>query len=337
MYTKEDIELHSFQLLDLLAQSTNKMLISLPVLDNVLFVQDNGSWRKHIEKPVDDIYKGNRTYPEEDIDWETVWRTNDRFVEGLRSNNITCVKDRDIEGDDWIAYWSKKLNAEGINTVIWSTDKDLQQLVSYDRDHDSWTAWYNSKSLILHKDLDNTNIDMVDFFFHFDEQNLVAKELIDNVRNINQDVQYIDPRYVVFSKILCGDQSDNIKAVIRMKKNNRTVNVTERDIKTLVEGMSMDEFFNSKGLIINELARLKKFQGADIDTSRVSEVFDYNTRLVWLDESVYPEDVVARMHAHAEDYTVTDIHYIKNNYKTLMGDYNDRLERDNIMDLYSTL
>jgi hypothetical protein len=44
-------------------------------------------------------------------------------------------------------------------------------------------------------------------------------------------------------------------------------------------------------------------------------MFDYNIKLVWLNESVIPETIV--MYMNQLDYGVADISYIKSNFRTM--------------------
>ena len=337
-YGPEEIETHSYMLMDLLAQSINKLINLIPQVDNILYVQDGGSWRKSIEKPeLVDVYKGNREYPEDDTDWQSIWTAHDNFVKGLKQNGVTCVKEWDVEGDDWIAHWSHKLNDEGINTLIWSTDRDLQQLVAYNKDTTRWTAWYNSKVLILHKDLDDNNIDMVDFFLRFDESDPFLNDLRNNLIGLGQTVEYINPEDIVISKILCGDSSDNINSVIHVKKAEKYVNVTSRDITNILENYNIKQLLDERDTILHVLSGLKKFSNIHLELSDLSKVFDYNKQLVWLDESVYPDEIKHKLSLHDDEYSVVDMAYIKNNYKVLLGEYNDHAERNALLDLYNQL
>lgn len=338
----EDIERAKQSLLDVLAQSVHKIINAYDgIIDNVMLVQDAGTWRKDLERPVcvTDAYKGNREYDEDITDWNAIWETADRFAAALRSNNILCVRDWKIEGDDWIAHWSRKLNADGINTMIWSTDRDLQQLVSMNRDTAAWTSWYNNKSgLILPKDCNDGDIDPVDFFLRFEDKDFVLDDLMNRTRQMGQKVGYIDAKQILFEKILCGDSSDNIAPIITVEKNGRRGGVTLQDIRTVLENnYTIDEFFAHKSDIIAGLYGIKKLSGTTRSLQDIDEAFEYNKTLVFLDDSVLPERYKTAICQFDDQYRVCDMDYIKNNYKALLGDYNDINIKDTLQTLIEDL
>ena len=47
----------------------------------------------------------------------------------VKKQGIVVSNHSSIEGDDWIWYWSRRLNEEGTSCIIWSSDNDLKQLV----------------------------------------------------------------------------------------------------------------------------------------------------------------------------------------------------------------
>ena len=68
----------------LMIRSINIVLKTFPVIDNIIFVSDGGSWRNKIEIPsflaADNVeYKGNRERSE-DINWELIFNEFDSFI-----------------------------------------------------------------------------------------------------------------------------------------------------------------------------------------------------------------------------------------------------------------
>ena len=130
----------------LMVRSTNLVLKTFPLIDNIIFVADGGSWRNNIEDIpkflVDEgiEYKGNRTHSL-DIDWDAVFADYETFLEMLSKSGINVCRERGIEGDDWCAWWSSVLNNEGTNVIIWSKDKDLTQLVKTDNNGCFTVCW----------------------------------------------------------------------------------------------------------------------------------------------------------------------------------------------------
>ena len=156
-------------LVDSMLSSINVVLQKFRgIVDNMIFVSDGYSWRKTLEVPeqLGDVrYKGNRVKTE-DMDWTYIYKSLERIGEGLKKNNCTVSHADNAEGDDWIWYWTRRLNRQGTNCIIWSTDNDLKQLVQYDGQ--TFTAWYNDyNGLFLHKSMEDNQDNDIDFFMQF--------------------------------------------------------------------------------------------------------------------------------------------------------------------------
>ena len=303
-------------LVDSMLSSMNVMLQKFTgIVDNMIFVADGFSWRKTLEVPEQlggVRYKGNRVKTE-DMDWTYIYKSIDRITEGLEKNNCTVSRSKSAEGDDWMWYWSNRLNSQGINCIIWSTDNDLKQLIKYDGT--SFTAWYNDfNGLFLDKSMDEEEVSDIDFFMQF--SNNVTYEML---KSAVHQVSYIEPSKVVMDKIICGDTSDNIKSVIMQERGGKQYRITEKFWNAVREDLhieTLDEFFQSEPLIVEELIRRKNSKERPED---VYPKFDYNKRLVWLDESSYPADVLMQM--EDSEYKQFDIDFVLNNYKTMDVSY----------------
>ena len=138
----------------------------------------------------------------------------------------------------------------------------LKQLVQVN--NGAFTAWLNESQkgglpgLILHKELDDTMEDEIDFFMQIDKSSKNLDEICARVKAVT----YINPADIVEEKIICGDRGDNIKSVIRVEKNNRTYRVSETDwnkVKTKLDIDTLDGFFINKDLICEELSKLSKY------------------------------------------------------------------------------
>ena len=88
-----------------------------------------------------------------------------------------------------------------------------------------------------------------------------------------------------------------------------------------------DEFFSYKNRIISEITGLKKFINCDIND--IDEMFDYNIKLVWLNEDIIPETII--MYMNQLEYNITDINYIRSNFKTLCK------KNDSIEDIFNSI
>ena len=155
----------------LMIKSINVVLRTFPMVDNIMFVSDGGSWRK--DEPVpsymkDDTgsdieYKGNRVQSDE-FDWDMIFAEFNNFIEELKSNGVSAFHENGIEGDDWCWYWSRKLNEQGTNVIIWTKDRDITQLVSSDKNGCFTVVWNKDNGVFMKEDSDLTNFLLNPFF-----------------------------------------------------------------------------------------------------------------------------------------------------------------------------
>lgn len=308
------------ELEDLLCKSINLIINKFDsVVNNIVLVADGGSWRKRIEKPpfFEEVYKGNRVKDSE-VDWKYIYQALDDIVETASNLGITTSKAPGVEGDDWIQHWSRKLNNQGTNCIIWSSDCDLKQLVQ--TRNGAFTCWFNEQQksglpgLFLPTELNDTPVDEIDMFMMVDNSN----RDLDAIRAIAQAVTYIDPADIVEDKVVCGDRGDNIKSIIRVEKGNKTYSVSEAEwhkVKSQLGITSLDQFFASKQQIVESIAKSGKYSKYSINTDHAQQMFDYNRVLVWLNEKTIPEDIQQVM--DSVEYKKFDISYIKSNYRAL--------------------
>lgn len=314
-----------------LAQSIGAVLNILTGVDNLVMIADGGSWRKRLEQPKiikDVVYKGNRTH-KEDIDWDRIFHTLNNFMKHAASLGVTCSQARDVEGDDWAWYWSTTLNKRGINCIIWTSDNDLKQLVKYDGETNTFTAWYNSKAgLWLDSKLSPVQEDDIDFFMKVIEPKPM---ILESLSKWPIDKSYISPFSIVLEKILMGDAGDNIKPVISYLKNGRTQNFSMKDFEKITEKYdidSMDDLLKERNNISRDIVDMKKFNHLKRDPSIVEEMIVFNGRLVWLNSRVIPKDIIDRM--SESNYKLYDVDYVRSNYKVFIEDKNNEIE--NIFD-----
>ena len=303
----------------LMIRSINLVLRTFPIIDNIIFVADGGSWRNsEVAVPLflqnDGIeYKGNREHSD-DIDWDVIFSGYEDFLNVLKTNGVTVSKEKMIEGDDWIWYWTRRLNENGVNTVIWSSDNDLKQLIQNDSFNGSITAWYNDRNGVwFSDDLNEDQLDDLDFFM---QPIRVKSPLLENLKQSSRTSSYIKPDDIVMEKIICGDAGDNIKSIAKTISGSKTYKVSIKmwnEIKSNLNINCLEEFFKSKYDIIDEILSIKKF--ANCNSDDLAEMFDYNIKLVWLNESVIPETIV--MYMNQLDYSIADISYIKSNFRTM--------------------
>ena len=296
-----------------LSYSITNILNRFKCIDNIILVADGGSWRKKLPRPsslLDTAYKGNRTMSEE-RDWKRIFSTLNNLEDKCKEIGITTTRFLDIEGDDWCWYWSRRLNAEGTNCMIWTIDNDLKQLIQVD--NGAFTVWYNDRNgLFIHEALKEKETDDLDFFLTADTRS----PLLDEIKRSATEVTYIDPNSVILDKIICGDNSDNIKSLVLYQKGNRNRKISVKECDKLLSSLgitTIEQLIDNKDIIIDTL--MNKYTDLSLDRNELSERFSYNEKLVWLNERVIPESIQAKM--CEEEYKQYDLSYIRNNASVL--------------------
>lgn len=263
------------------------------IIDNVVLVCDGQSWRKKVPKPakLEADYKGTRVR-DEDLDWNYVFKSLQVLEDNITRKGFTVSHIFNAEGDDAIWFWKSYLNEKKVNCVIWTSDNDLKQLVSYD--DGVFTVWFNDRYGVFMDNKMNQQQDELEMFM-MDSKNAAANFILESFSNqAETQVNYINPEDVVMEKIICGDKSDNIKAVVRIVKGGKTYSVTPKmwnEVKEKMNITDLDNFFANSDQIISELRKIKKFQETDLTFDDCLEQFDYNSKLVWLDNSTIPQEV----------------------------------------------
>lgn len=308
------------ELEDLMCRSINIVINKFEkVVDNIIIVADGGSWRKSVEKPdfFGEVYKGNRVKDVE-IDWSYVYRSLEDIFEKANELGITACKASEVEGDDWIFHWSRKLNNNGNNCIIWSSDADLKQLVQVN--NGCFTVWLNESQkgglpgLVVHKELDDTTLDEIDMFMQVDKSSPTLNEIMAHVNAVT----YINPTDIVSTKIICGDKGDNIKSIMQVTKNDRTYSVSEKEwdkIKGAFDIESVSDFLDNKDSICESIVKSKKYSKYNPNLQNLKTMFDYNKVLVWLNEKTIPQYIQDKM--NEVEYKKYDLSYIRSNYKML--------------------
>lgn len=300
--------LHDLKLL--LIKSINVVLRTFSDIDNIIFVTDGGSWRKYEDIPEclhHDLngelveYKGTRVKTD-DIDWDMIFGSFDEFVSVLGENGINVCSEHHVEGDDWCWYWSKKLNKNGTNVMLWSKDRDLTQLVHTDPTSKCFTVWWNKDNGVFTEQLNTDETDELTWLF-----NLESKEndrILTNILNKVHKKTYINPYEIVVDKIFMGDMSDNIFPLLLRRardiNNTKKFRINKKDLKLDIDINDNDavrDYINSFYSMNNYSSRLIN------DANDEYEHFLYNKKLVWLNESSYPHEILEQM----QKYDITNI------------------------------
>lgn len=304
-------------LCDMLGQSISIILNKFRLIDNIVVVSDGGSWRKEIPIPAqlkDTTYKGSRTQQSE-LDWDLVWSSFNEFLNRLRSAGVTVSQGYEIEGDDWAWYWTRRLNNNEISTLIWTSDCDLKQLVQ--TKGSSFTGWYNDKAGLVLPGECKTPDDPLEYFLN---PPFINNYIIQLTKQIQQ-TSYINPQEIAINKILCGDQGDNIKSIVRFKKNERTYKFSQKDYEKLLDKIkinNVNDILNQKETIAENIINSKKFAPYKFSTEQICEMLDYNTKLVWLNEKVIPQPIITQM--CQQKYKIINTDNFRNNYSSFIKD-----------------
>ena len=304
-----------------LAKSLLKILKVFPVADNIILMSEGGSWRNTLPIPLQlqeqsITYKGSR-FKQYNIDWDLIYKSYNEFAQNVAKAGITHSVARGIEGDDWAWYWSRKLNNDGINTIIWSTDCDLKQLVQ--TKNNAFTAWYNDKAGLVLPSNCTWRTDTGELFEILQSPPFQSYVLSEVTKKIKKQT-YINPDQIIINKILCGDKGDNIKPVARYQKNGRNYGFANKDYENIISELNLDsmgDVLNKTNQICDYICHMKKFLPYNIQTEKVDEMIKYNIQLVWLNANVIPENIQKIMQ-DAADYKIPDINSIRSNYKTIM-------------------
>ena len=268
---------------------------------NVYLVSDSKekSWRKDLI----DTYKGTRK-KDTDIDWNFVYTAYGEFKNNVEGH-IRVLEASTIEGDDWIAYLTHKANKEGRSTLIVSNDYDIKQLVTYGTSplyiNIMTNEMYNKEKLFLPKNY-KTFI------------NIVSKIPNDDIFNLNDNTEFLGlinkfiNRYEIheinsveslITKIISGDQSDNITSIWSVVKNGKKRGIGSAGAQTIyneyvkefgeIDLRDPDLYENIADLIC-EKKKLSKTQ-----ISSIVENIEQNIRLIDLRISNLPFHVIEKM------------------------------------------
>ena len=309
-----------------MAKSIGIILNKFKEIDNVVLVADGGSWRKKLAIPKillseETTYKGNRKQSI-DIDWNYIYNSFTNLYNHCKDLGLTCSQSFDCEGDDWVWYWSRRLNESGINCIIWSSDNDLKQLVQYNKNTRTFTAWYNGKNYMsFSSDLYEPETDPVEFFMSPQKRFLPVFESFKN--NVNISIEYVQPFDIIVDKIFQGDSGDNIKPIVQYKWNGRTYKMTKKEFNNIIVKFSIktiEDIESQQDSISEYVATMinNKSKGCTVHSQDINDMITYNINLVWLNEKTIPETIIMSMN-HSEYKKINDLNYIRLNYKTLLG------------------
>lgn len=274
----------------LIIRSINVVLRNFPLIDNIIFCADGGSWRSKVAIPkslysdTEQVeYKGNRQYSQ-DIDWDYIFGEYESFMAVLQQTGITVCRENDIEGDDWIYYWSSKLNKEGTNCIIWTKDNDLKQLVHVDKNK-CFTIWYNKDvGIFTDRNIEDENNE---FNFMFNYEFDTNEQIFESLSKKTVKINVINPKHIVIDKILRGDASDNILPILLRQTKSKKYKISTKDI-------DFDLDYNNDNEVhayLEGLLAMPKYAKTEKTIDEVFEHFKFNRTLVALQDTNYPQHI----------------------------------------------
>ena len=272
----------------MMIKSMNIVLKQFPMIDNIIFVADGGSWRNYLEKPdfLTDDYKGTRIQ-DPSINWDMIFESYEDFLTKLSQEGITVCKESGIEGDDWCCHWSNLLNSQGTNCIIWTKDKDLTQLVKMNKDKCFTVVWNKDNGLVAPDVSEND----MDFLFNYDFN--INETLYNEICTKSKNVTNIEPYKIVIEKILKGDISDNIIPIAlrksKSKDSDKKFRISQKDINY---DLDVQNDIEVKNYFSNLLESKSYKDRVEQSYDEIIEHFNYNKQLIMLDKTSYPDYII---------------------------------------------
>lgn len=275
-----------------------------------LIADSKSSWRKRIYSE----YKANRKDQRSkiDINWEFVYYTFDQYVEQIKDftdKRIKLLRGDNIEGDDFIFYTVKDSNKKGYSCMVISSDKDLTQLLdySYSPTYINFQLWDKHNDAVMYmpigyeKFMDDLSNDVGDLFNMNDNYNLV--EFVNTIKASNM-IKTIDPEELLFTKVICGDKSDNIPSVLSLPLKsdpNKYRGIGEAGAQKIYNQYKMEnpldvDFENNQWIdnVVTIVANYKKVNVNDYYTTIKDNIIN-NRELIRFDETYFPYDIKENM------------------------------------------
>lgn len=262
----------------------------------IYFISDSKkSWRKSYLSD----YKGKRK-KDEDIDWEFVFDTFDKFKESIKKrHNCLTYQIDPFEGDDIIAHIVNETNKEGTSNLIVSNDGDLHQFLKFSTTDNYINLIYNHKfqdeklyvpknySIFLKHVEDTTEGDIfdlnddIDFINYFDKITSRAKIAV-----INNEQSY-------FKKVVAGDVGDNILSVVKFTRDIKGIGIIGAETVYLMYKQKFpneidfdsDEFVEN----LSDILSIYRKNKDDYFKEKVVENIKLSRKLTRLDSKYLPD------------------------------------------------
>jgi len=291
-----------------------------PFVDQIVMAVDSKSWRKDLFP--DAQYKGTRV-AKSDVDWESVFNVYKEFQDILEKQGVVIHQVNGAEADDILFGWSTQLNATGKNCIVWTGDRDLIQLVNYNNANESYTLWYynTKRKLLAFEGFENVlnerkseKMSNDDLLFNMDSTDVLhdnAKESLQSwVQTNGVSIEEINCDDFIFTKILQGDKSDNIKSVVTWDKETkggkiRTYSITDKSAQKILDKYKetegefyIDHFFNKDR--VNLLVDIIHKEVGKIEKQEIKVRFNQNLDLMLLHFNTIPDPIQKLIYQEVE-------------------------------------
>lgn len=288
-------------------------LKGLPTGGRLIFTMDSRSWRKEIEIE-NGGYKSNRV-KDENVDWTIFFDLMDEFGRQLEKQGFIYSRVEGAEGDDLLYWWAKYFNNTGEDCIVISGDKDLHQVVNFNGNN--WTITWNNNNK---KNVVTSTIDW--------KENWLLKEEVASIFDMGSvissdrekmntlvsktELNEIDRVKFLMNKVFIGDEGDAVPSIWEIKSGSKTMRFSQKKSDALIQAITESEDYTERDMcsILKNEEMLSWMAGfalrlmKDIDSSdnRIKLVSNIkrNCKLMWLDESMFPESVISGMSSEVE-------------------------------------
>lgn len=310
--TKKDMDAYEKKLM---VEFCSVMKQFNPIITDVVFVEDGHSWRKDLL--LQQEYKGNRKKNQDNIDRNGFSTVISNFTETLKNLGVKVSQVDRCEGDDLIMAWSEILFYLNRSLLIFSTDKDLTQLLKcVDDVHIIQYAPVQNKLYVCEETqhvIDEINNKTVTEENLFDEITIsIMNNPFQNFVN-GTEIEVVHPEHVRFTKIIGGDTSDNIYPVY-FKPATETTRSKGLGTKTVEKiynvfkdklGCEFDYHIYSNDsaveILCNVIYDVANIKDDEFTKRMLFENIKTNTSLVALTKESIPSEVIMSMSTHIQD------------------------------------
>lgn len=305
--TKKDIDMYEKKLMVDFCSVLKQLN---PIINDIVFVEDSHSWRKDLL--LQQEYKGNRKKSQDNIDRNGFSQVIENFTETLNNLGVKVSQVERSEGDDLISAWCENLFNEDKSSLIFSTDRDLTQLlkcvndvhvIQYSSIQNRLYVCPETKQVI--DELNNKEItqeNLFDEIFTISIENNPFQNFVETT-----EIEVVQPEYVRFTKIVGGDTSDNIFPVY-YKPATETTRSKGLGVKTVDKiynsfkdklGCDFDYhiYFNDDAMKIlcNTIYEVANIKDDEFTKRMLFENIKTNTTLVSLTKESIPDDIIENM------------------------------------------